>query len=318
MNTTQSKTHIPYTLTASTISVFLDGNLRQVVRTPKSETILREAQNTGDLTTLRRVLDPAAGISAALDGSGVAVVNGTISYQGRRIDGHLEARIIDLVNAGLDVEPWKRFVERIYSNPSITAIGEFALFMEKGELPITEDGCFLAYKKVQENYTDIHSGTFDNSVGQVVSMPRQEVDPDRDRTCSRGLHFCSKSYLGSFGWGAADRVMILKIDPADVVSIPSDYNNAKGRTWRYEVVGEIDRDNVDRHEWDLVDRSFQGAFDFDDDDEADEVYDDERDEFDGQDMSTVVSETAFVAPGPERQSWWNRLKPRFLSGGQAD
>jgi hypothetical protein len=32
--------------------------------------------------------------------------------------------------------------------------------------------------------------------------------------------------------------MILKINPADVVSIPSDYNNTKGRTCRYEVVGE--------------------------------------------------------------------------------
>lgn len=34
--------------------------------------------------------------------------------------------------------------------------------------------------------------------------------------------------------------MIVKINPADVVAIPSDYNNAKGRTWRYVVVGELD------------------------------------------------------------------------------
>jgi hypothetical protein len=33
--------------------------------------------------------------------------------------------------------------------------------------------------------------------------------------------------------------MLVKINPADVVSIPSDYNNAKGRTWKYEVVGEV-------------------------------------------------------------------------------
>jgi hypothetical protein len=31
---------------------------------------------------------------------------------------------------------------------------------------------------------------------------------------------------------------LVKIDPADVVSIPSDYDNAKGRAWRYEVMGE--------------------------------------------------------------------------------
>jgi hypothetical protein len=36
--------------------------------------------------------------------------------------------------------------------------------------------------------------------------------------------------------------MILKISPADVVSIPSDYNGAKGRCMRYEVVAEVGGD----------------------------------------------------------------------------
>jgi hypothetical protein len=325
MNTTQTTTtHLPYTLTGSTISVVIDGSLKSVERTPKSEQILRDALETGNLDTLRNLLDPVSAVTEALDGTGVQIVRGTILYNGKRINGHLEDRLFGVVNAGLDVTPWKRFVERVYANPSIRAKGEFALFMEQADLPITEDGCFLAYKKVRENYTDVHSGTFNNSVGQVISMPRQEVDDDRDRTCSRGLHFCSKSYLPHFGHGPGYRVMILKIDPADVVSIPSDYSNAKGRTWRYEVVGEVDRDEVDRQEWDLIDTTYQGAFDFesawadeDDDwweDEDDEFYDDERDEFAGQDTSQVVSETAFVAPGKERKGWWARLKPRFFDG----
>ena len=33
--------------------------------------------------------------------------------------------------------------------------------------------------------------------------------------------------------------MILKINPADVVSIPTDYNASKGRACRYEVIGEL-------------------------------------------------------------------------------
>ena len=32
--------------------------------------------------------------------------------------------------------------------------------------------------------------------------------------------------------------MIVKIDPADVVSIPVDYNNSKGRCCKYEVIAE--------------------------------------------------------------------------------
>jgi len=42
--------------------------------------------------------------------------------------------------------------------------------------------------------------------------------------------------LNHFG---GERIVIVKINPADVVSIPSDYNDAKGRTCRYEVIGEL-------------------------------------------------------------------------------
>jgi hypothetical protein len=47
-----------------------------------------------------------------------------------------------------------------------------------------------------------------------------------------------KSYSG-------DKIVILEIDPADVVSIPTDYNNAKGRCCRYKVVGELTDLNKD-------------------------------------------------------------------------
>ena len=39
--------------------------------------------------------------------------------------------------------------------------------------------------------------------------------------------------------------MILKINPADVVSIPSDHQQQKGRTWRYEVIGEVSPEERD-------------------------------------------------------------------------
>jgi hypothetical protein len=67
-------------------------------------------------------------------------------------------------------------------------------------------------------------------------MDRNQVNDDARQTCSAGLHFCSEGYLRNFG-GA--RVMILKINPRDVVSIPTDYDNSKGRACRYEVVGEV-------------------------------------------------------------------------------
>jgi hypothetical protein len=68
-------------------------------------------------------------------------------------------------------------------------------------------------------------------------MERFDVDDNKDNTCSTGLHFCSQSYLSCFG---GERTVIVKINPADVVSIPSDYNDAKGRACRYEVIGELE------------------------------------------------------------------------------
>jgi hypothetical protein len=78
----------------------------------------------------------------------------------------------------------------------------------------------------------------DNSVGKTVEMERNTVDDNASNTCSTGLHFCSLSYLDHFG-GSDSRVMVLKINPRDVVSIPADYNATKGRACRYEVIDEI-------------------------------------------------------------------------------
>ena len=43
--------------------------------------------------------------------------------------------------------------------------------------------------------------------------------------------------------------MIVKINPRDVVSIPTDYNNAKGRACRYEVIGEVGVAPTDEEEF---------------------------------------------------------------------
>jgi hypothetical protein len=90
---------------------------------------------------------------------------------------------------------------------------------------------------------DKYSGRFDNSVGKIVQMTREAVDPDRRNECSTGLHFCSPGYLSGFA-SPTDPIMIVKIDPADVVAIPADYQNQKGRTWRYEVVGQVPPNEV--------------------------------------------------------------------------
>lgn len=173
---------------------------------------------------------------------GVGYVN--LNQLNMKIELHdaITKRVIKMTEQGFHPGPMLNFIENLYHNPSATAVGELFLFIEASELPITEDGSFIAYKIVRGDYMDIYSNTMSNKVGETCAMLRNLVDDNRENTCSKGLHFCSKGYLSSYGSSSRgnDRCMLVKINPADVVSIPSDYNNAKGRTWKYEVVGEVE------------------------------------------------------------------------------
>lgn len=170
----------------------------------------------------------------------VSVTRNAVLYNGEALEGVLVERILQLLAEGFNIMPMVRFLENLFQNPADFARDELYLWLEGSNLPITEDGYFLAYKRVNADYTSIHDGRTKNDPGTVVQMPRQDVDPVRDRTCSRGLHFCSKDYLPNFGSnGNGNKTVLLKINPADVVSIPSDYNNTKGRAWKYEVLHDV-------------------------------------------------------------------------------
>lgn len=165
----------------------------------------------------------------------IDVKAGVVTYQGAEVRNSLTEKMLEMLEKGFDLAPMSKFLNNLMQNPSMRAVEELYGFLEKGNLPITPDGCFLAYKAVRADFKDIHSGTMDNSVGQHVSMPRNAVDDNKDRTCSEGLHFCSVDYLQHFA-RADGHVMILKINPRHVVSIPSDYDATKGRACEYDVV----------------------------------------------------------------------------------
>lgn len=172
----------------------------------------------------------------------IQISDGVIIYAGEILHNTLTKRILNFMQNDLPFEPLTMFLANLLQNPSKRAVDELYDFLEAGELPITEDGCFLAFKNVRADYFDIYSGTKNNAVGQKPEMPRNLVDEDKNRTCSKGLHFCSIKYLPNFYHTADGHTMILKINPRDVVAIPADYNNTKGRACTYEVVAEYTED----------------------------------------------------------------------------
>lgn len=174
------------------------------------------------------------------------ILDGVIYYGKTPVHNIVANRIIDFAENGLPYDNLKAFLKNCLEIGNKVVLDELYLFLETNEtMPITQDGAFVAYRVVCGDYfskTRNPDGTRNrNIVGDVVTMDRDKCDHDRNNTCSSGLHFCSKSYIPNY-YRTGDRIMVIKVFPQDVVSIPYDYNNAKGRCCKYEVIAEIEGD----------------------------------------------------------------------------
>lgn len=231
----------PYIIQGSNITVVVDNKPYTINKSHISYQRVLTALKAQDWDTVKDVVDPQKVVVEFGKGN-VSVQGDKVFWKDRELHNALTKRMVSMIQDGFPVEPLVAFMDNLMDNPSKRAVNELYGFLEKNSLPITPDGYFLAYKKIKFDYTDCHTGKMDNSVGKVVEMERNDVDDDQNRTCSTGLHFCSQEYLSHFG---GDRIVIVKINPRDVVSIPTDYNNSKGRACRYEVIDEIDKDKAD-------------------------------------------------------------------------
>jgi hypothetical protein len=258
---------INFILTEKALTVFADN----VVYTCHSEdTRFEDAVyfvKSGDLGQLIDLIKPIEAIRTYVStNQRIEIKDGAVYFDNEEIHNYTAMRMLNMHREGLPIEPIVNFMVNLASNPSKRAVDGLLEFLEIGELPLTPDGHFLAYKRVRANYKDVHSGTIDNSVGALVEMKRSEVQDDPSITCSHGLHFCSLDYLAHF---SGERIMVLKINPRDVVSIPTDYNNSKGRCNRYFVAGELEEAPIEGNHWraSVVDDydEFETEFDGDDD-----------------------------------------------------
>jgi hypothetical protein len=232
---------IPFVLNGNNLSVFLKGRPYSInnahLNFKKIAAGLKSGLGEDELVDLvhadlKKEISDVTGVSFS--------ENGSVLINGEPVSNAINARYRFMVEKGLPLEGFKLFIWNLAQNPSADSRKELYSFLDACVLPITEDGHFLAYKKVNSNYTDCYSGTFDNHVGRVVEMPREKVNANRKETCSAGLHVCSRSYLGHF-YGS--KVVVCKVNPRDVVSVPVDYNSAKMRVCRYEVISELKDDN---------------------------------------------------------------------------
>lgn len=260
----------PYIVQGTNITVVIGTTPHTISKSHITYNKVLDAIKAGNWDLVKDLVEPKKVVVNYSKGN-VSIQGDKIFWKGQEMHNALTKRLVQMIQEDFPVDSLIAFMENLMENPSKRSVTELYGFLEKNTLPITSDGCFLAYKRVGVDYKDVHSRTVLNkpacyltaeeagalpmTAGKknevtidvvdgvtVVSMERNQVDDDQNRTCSEGLHFCSRDYLNHFG---GERIVILKINPRDVVSIPNDYNDAKGRCSRYEIVDEIDKDKAD-------------------------------------------------------------------------
>jgi hypothetical protein len=226
-----------YTLTTESITVFHHGKTYTVQRGTGNYDRLRKAileDNWDDIVSNLTVKS-----SIARWARGKFTVNEDLTefqYEGKPLPKELHRRMMEMAQKNEDPAPVMRFWIRLMRNPSWRSVQQLYPFLKHQGCPITDDGCFLAYKAVQQNYLDVHSGTVDNSPGKINEMPRNQISDDSNVGCHIGFHVGALAYAQSFG--PRDRIMLIcKVDPQDVVCIPYENSFQKIRVCKYEVIG---------------------------------------------------------------------------------
>ena len=179
----------------------------------------------------------------------VAVRGGIVYFDDDPVDNAVTQAILEFHAAGDDFAPLVRFLEKVVANPQKESQEQFYRFVDKHGLTITTDGDVVLYKSVLKDsdgkYRSSHSGEafvngehvkgrIPNAVGDVITMPRSEVEFDPYTACHTGLHAGTFEYARWFL--SNGQVMHVLVDPRDVVSVPKDSNDQKVRVCRYKVL----------------------------------------------------------------------------------
>lgn len=175
----------------------------------------------------------------------------SVTYKTIKLPEVLSEKLISLwKNQCTDYNHYFKFIEKLLANPSERAREELYRFLSFKELPITEEGNFIAYKGVNTDLTSIHGnkktrvlegkvlpdGRILNEIGSTITVLTEDVDTDHTNYCSCGLHVGSYKYASSFG----RIILAVEVNPTDVVSVPTDCESQKCRVSSYKVLNPIE------------------------------------------------------------------------------
>jgi hypothetical protein len=233
----------PYTIIDNTIHIMFNNELHHATVSTKLLDAINDENWDLVYSIVTKKLD-AQVVSNSLNALGI--VDGKLA--GREVPNIIQDKILQLYNNNIPLVPLMRFIDNLLNNSFKEKIEDVFNFIETHkEFPITSDGAILAWKKVQDDLYSYHSGNNGKlyyGIGETVSLPESEVDTNSSVTCSTGIHACSKSYLSNY-YGDEGTVVILKIYPQDIRAVPYDYNHAKLRCVRAQVVDFADSKTIE-------------------------------------------------------------------------
>lgn len=219
---------VSYLVLPQSLVVTFNGKPHTVSKSDARYEPILNAIKTDKLDTIPSLLDVAKVYAV----QGLQLKNGSLYLDGQAIEGVLCDRVIQFQKENIPFEHLIKFARKLRTNPSFNSREQLYKFLEHNGHPITTEGNFIAYRGVTEDFKDVHTKQFDNSVGSICEMDRNKVDDNPNNTCSSGLHVACYNYAKSFG----PRLVEVEVDPRDVVCVPTDYNGTKMRTCKFKVV----------------------------------------------------------------------------------
>lgn len=165
-------------------------------------------------------------------------------YDGDRLPPSLNKAILGWCERGTP-EPFFRFWRNANENPSHRSLTQMWDFLAKHDLAIDEDGYIIAKKSVDSGYNSTHTAPNGKKLnykpGNYVAEQRNKISDDPREACDRGLHVGGSAYVNTF----SKRIILVRIHPRDVVSVPYDENSAKMRVCALTSLCDWTTDSLD-------------------------------------------------------------------------
>jgi len=202
-------------LTNDSLTILRDGRPATLHRNEAGEEAFHDAIQAvtdGNYEAVLRYLDRSTQVHQYFEGKGIEVHGGVLYYGDQPLDNYPARKPVEFWQQGLPHEALINFLGDLLQNPSFRAVQDLYSFLEYNNMPLTDDGSFVAYKAVTRHvsgkFVDTYSQSIRNNPGDTIEMPRNQVDEDPYRTCSKGLHVCGYDYLPFFGAGSQQAVVV--------------------------------------------------------------------------------------------------------------